>query len=64
MDEIEQEEMRLQKQELMFNVIEQDQAYYRSLIAKTNEQIASALAKIETFNSQLQHERTLKDYKH
>ena len=51
MDEIEQEEMRMQKQELMFNVIEQDQAYYRSLIAKTNEQIASALAKIETLNS-------------
>ena len=56
--------MRLQKQELMFNVIESDQDYYRSLIAKTNEQIDDAKAKILTLESQLQHERTLKEYKH
>ena len=47
----------------MFSVIEQDQAYYRSLISKTNDQIATALATIQTLNSQLDHERTLKDYK-
>ena len=36
-DEIEQEELRLKKQRAMFAVIEQDQAYYASLIEKTND---------------------------
>ena len=42
-DEIEQEEVRLKKQEVMFGVIERDQEYYASLIEKTNTQIQAAL---------------------
>ena len=56
-DEIELEEIRLKKQEVMFGVIEQDQAYYQSLIESTNEQINSALVKIQNLEKQLQHER-------
>ena len=47
----------------MFNVIEQDQAYYRSLIDKTNDQIQNALSTITQLESELQHERQLKEYK-
>ena len=36
-EQIEQEELRLKKQEVMFNVIENDQAYYQSLISTTDE---------------------------
>ena len=52
-DEIELEEIRLKKQEIMFGVIEQDQAYYQSLIETTNEQIHSALATIQNLEKQL-----------
>ena len=62
-DEIEQEEMRLKKQEVMFKVIEQDQAYYQSLIQKTNTQISQALGNITELERQLEHERKLKEYK-
>ena len=57
-DEIEQEEIRLKKQEVMFKVIaEQDQAYYRTLIEKTDEQIAEAMKTITQLEGQLTHER-------
>ena len=52
-DEIEQEELRLKKQDVMFAVIEQDQAYYASLIEKTNEQIRGALETISQLEQQL-----------
>ena len=35
-DEIEQQEIRLKKQQIMFNVTERDQAYYEDLIGETN----------------------------
>ena len=62
-DEIEQEEVKLKKQEVMFGVIERDQEYYASLIEKTNTQIQAALKETTLLESQLLHERQLKEYK-
>ena len=42
-EEVENEELRLKKQETMFDVMERDQAYYESLIRKTDGQIREAL---------------------
>ena len=41
-DEIEGQEIRLTKQKIIFDVTEQDQAYYQSLTNKTNNEIANA----------------------
>ena len=46
LDEIEGQEIRLTKQKVIFNVTEQDQAYYQSLINKTNDEIENAKKQI------------------
>ena len=63
LDELEGQEIRLTKQKIIFNVTEQDQDYYQSLIDKTNADIESAKKQICSLESQLQHEKKLKKYK-
>ena len=46
LDEIEGQEIRLTKQKVIFDVTEQDHAYYQSLISKTNGEIESAKKQI------------------
>ena len=62
-DEIENQEIRLKKQQIIFNATEKDHAYYNGMIDSTNDEIDNAGNKIKQLEVQLEQEKLLKEFK-